>query len=346
MTEAKHVEKQRRSRPLAAALALALLAAAGLAGWQLYARQSQIGRLEEELLLARQSLEQAESELEDLQARLDRVQETSLELEAQLTDARTALEEATLAAQEARAALAEKLAEEAAEEGRNDGSPYAGLYPELYAAPAERESAAPANTVYLTFDDGPSARTAEVLDILKENGVKATFFVTGQTGAEAEALMRRIVEEGHTIGVHTYTHQYWSIYASVPAYLEDFNRIYTLVHEVTGVYPQVFRFPGGTVNSYNKEIYREIVSEMDRRGFVHYDWNALNGDAEGKDYTVAQMTEKALARVGTSHVIVLMHDSKSKTKTVECLPQVIAGYREAGYAFAPLTPEIKAITFD
>ena len=176
--------------------------------------------------------------------------------------------------------------------------------------------------------------------------MKATFFVTGQTSEEAQALMRRIVDEGHTIAVHTYSHQYKKIYASVQAYLDDFNKIYTYIHEVTGVYPQIFRFPGGSNTGYNRRIRAQLIAEMDRRGFVHYDWNALNGDAEGKPYTEEEMKEYALRQVGVSHVIMLMHDAPAKTKTVACLPDIIAAYRDAGYAFAPLRPEIKAVTFD
>ena len=154
------------------------------------------------------------------------------------------------------------------------------------------------------------------------------------------------MDEGHTIGVHTYTHDYKEIYASVEAYLADFDRIYNWVYEITGVYPQIFRFPGGTVNSYNGTLYRELVAEMDRRGFVHYDWNAMCGDADGKTHTPEELARNSLAMLGAKRAIILMHDSAVRQTTVACLPTVIAGYRNAGYAFAPLTPEVKSITFD
>ena len=293
--------------------------------------------LRAEVTALEEQLETAEARIRELQDQLDQETGTNQELQGQL-------EAALREAQEAREALQRRLTAEA-EARRNAASAYSGLYPELYAEPADLESLAPENTIYLTFDDGPSARTAEILDILKENGIKATFFVTGKTGEEAQTLMRRIVEEGHTIAIHTYTHKYKSIYASVQAYLDDFNKIYTYIHEVTGVYPQIFRFPGGSNTGYNRRIRSQLIAEMDRRGFVHYDWNALNGDAEGKPYTEEEMKEYALRQLGVCHVIMLMHDAADKTKTVACLPDIIAAYRDAGYTFAPLRPEIKAITF-
>lgn len=219
-------------------------------------------------------------------------------------------------------------------------------YPVLYAQAGETESQSPDKMVYLTFDDGPSARTGEILDILKENDIKATFFVVGQTSQLAQDMMKRIVEEGHTLAIHTYSHDYRQIYASVDNYLEDFNRIYEWIYEVTGVHAQIFRFAGGSVNGYNEAICTELIAEMDRRGFVHYDWNAVNGDAEGVTYTAAEMAEKALSKLGANRVIVLMHDSVYKSATVQSLQTIIDGYRDRGYSFDRLTPEIKAITFD
>lgn len=325
--------------PVAVALVLTAVFTVGAAflGMQVNRWQGEVERLREERRQLRTEALAAQETQAALRAEVERLTEDEAQLRAQL-------EAAEREAEEARQALKNEQSkpepEPAQEPDPNDP------YPALYAQPADRESQAPGQTIYLTFDDGPSDRTAEVLDILKENDIKATFFVTGQTGEQAEEMMRRIVEEGHTIGVHTYTHKYREIYASVDAYLEDFNRIYQLVYEVTGVYPQIFRFPGGTINSFNKKTYRAIVAEMDRRGFVHYDWNAGNGDAEGIDYSVSELVRNALSRVGNERVIMLMHDSAPKTRTVQSLQPIIDGYRDAGYTFAPLTPEVKAITFD
>jgi len=125
---------------------------------------------------------------------------------------------------------------------------------------------------YLTFDDGPDAEnTAYILDVLKEHNAKATFFVVYKDYKEERALYKRIAEEGHTIGVHTASHNYNKIYASVEDYLDDFERCSEQIESVTGVKPEIFRFPGGSVNSYNAGIYQEIIAEMVRRGYTYYD---------------------------------------------------------------------------
>ena len=319
-----------------------LLAAAGAGAYWSWSLEGQVARLRRDQQNAVVQAAQAQVRQDALEAQAARLTSDNDGLRARLEESQAAEAAALAAEKEALAALEEVRTQQPPVTGPS----YTALYPELYAAPAQREIAAPDYTVYLTFDDGPSARTAEVLDILKENGIKATFFVTGQTSELAQEMMKRIVNEGHTIAIHTYTHRYTEIYASVEAYLADFDRIYNWVHEVTGVYPQIFRFPGGSVNAYNKGIYRELVAEMDRRGFVHYDWNAMCGDADGKTHTPEELAQNALAIVGARQAIVLMHDNAVRQTTVACLPAVIAGYRNAGYTFAPLTPEVKAITFD
>lgn len=114
--------------------------------------------------------------------------------------------------------------------------PYQELYPELYCEPERPDGwQRSENTVYLTFDDGPSANTAAILDVLAAQGVKATFFVGGSEAENASELLRRIVEEGHTIGIHTYSHQYRELYSSVESYLADFKQVYDMIYEATGV---------------------------------------------------------------------------------------------------------------
>lgn len=341
--EIRASRRRRIIRLLTGATWLLLLAAAvaGLYGsWSL---EGQVARL-------RKAQQRAVVQAAEAQVRQDALEAQAARLASDNDGLRAQLEQTQASEAAARAALAEVQAQEepvpAAAQPQEEPASYTALYPELYAAPAQRETVAPDHTVYLTFDDGPSARTAEVLDILKANGIKATFFVTGQTSELAQEMMRRMVNEGHTIAIHTYTHRYTEIYASVEGYLADFDRIYNWVYQVTGVYPQIFRFPGGSVNAYNRGIYRDLVAEMDRRGFVHYDWNAMCGDADGKTHTPEELAQNALSAVGTGQAIVLMHDNAVRQTTVACLPAVIAGYRSAGYTFAPLTPEVKAITFD
>lgn len=224
---------------------------------------------------------------------------------------------------------------------------YTELYPELYADDSLRGTVDVDNAVYLTFDDGPSARTDEILEILDKYGVKATFFVVGANEEGDLERMQKIVAAGHTLAIHSYSHDYKKIYASVEAYLEDFNQMFCQIYEATGVKPQIFRFPGGSVNSYNVGIHQQLIAEMTRRGFVYFDWNVANGDAVfSKIQPSSTLTANALKGVGTARrAIILMHDSSAKTTTVEALPAIIEGYLEAGYSFAALTPSTRSVTF-
>lgn len=265
----------------------------------------------------------------------------------QLTEAEAQLSEA----KQAQALSAETLtavpADDEAEPVIDAEQPaYTQLYPELYAPEVERGTEDIEKSVYLTFDDGPSERTDEILKILDEYGVKATFFVVGSKDEAGLARLRAITEAGHTLAIHSYTHDYLKIYDSVEAYLEDFNEMYCQIVEATGVAPRIFRFPGGSINGYNGNVYREIIAEMTRRGFVYFDWNAANGDAASTKLQSAEvLAENALKGTTSRRAIVLMHDSTAKTTTVEALPAIIEGYRDAGFTFYPLTPETRSITF-
>lgn len=223
---------------------------------------------------------------------------------------------------------------------------YTNLYPELYAIRPEKQIS-PDKTIFLTFDDGPSARTAEILDILKQNDIKATFFVIGKEGPEAAALMRRIVEEGHTIAPHSYTHNFRQIYSSVESFLDDFNKIYKLVHKNTGIKATIFRFAGGSKNAFNKNTYRDIIAEMTRRGFDYYDWNLSTGDAVRKTPTpavecIGNVTKNSAK---CNNAVILMHDSAPKKTTVEALPGLIQELKEQGFSFEKLSNEISPIKY-
>lgn len=221
---------------------------------------------------------------------------------------------------------------------------YQELYPDLYAQPAERNSVDLEKVVYLTFDDGPSERTPELLEVLERYDVKATFFMLGKDTKQGRQWMRDIVAAGHAIGVHSYTHDYKTIYSSVEAFLDDFAQEYYLIQDATGVPPQIFRFPGGSINGYNGHIYQEIISEMTRRGFVYYDWNRQTGDAARNNVPVDTLVKNSLDQASSMRrVFLLAHDSNRFTNVVEALPRIIEGYREAGFTFDALTPEVKPV---
>lgn len=223
-----------------------------------------------------------------------------------------------------------------------DAPSYQSLYPEFFAPQPFTASERKDNTVYLTFDDGPSERTDDILQILAEKNVKATFFVIGQSGDSAEInldRMRRIAAAGHTVGMHSYSHIYSSVYASVEDFLDDFYRNFAQIRDTTGIAPSVFRFPGGSINGYDSGIYQELISEMLRRGFLPFDWNVSSEDATGERLTADQITDNVVKGVqGKVRAVVLFHDSEPKTATVQALGTIIDRLSEMGYEFEAITP--------
>lgn len=197
-------------------------------------------------------------------------------------------------------------------------------------------------TMYLTFDDGPSKEnTVRVLDALKEKNVKATFFVVGENVRKYPEVAKRIVEEGHAIGIHCDNHNYEVLYESVESYLADFEKAYETVREVTGVEVRLFRFPGGSVNAYNKEVSKEIVKAMTEKGFIYFDWNASLEDAVTggePEQLLANARETTLNR---KKVVMLAHDVVYPTSL--CIQDLIDQFPE--YEMKVLTPEIEPITF-
>lgn len=290
---------------------------------------------------AAQNAEQAET----IERQTKQLEEQMHELE-ELRRQKNELETLTQQQSERLAALEAQVAAAAATTSTTSSGGYQALYPDFYAPQTYSATSSPDNTAYLTFDDGPSGNTDIILQTLQEENVKATFFVVGTDNADNLARMRRIVQEGHTIGMHSYSHSYKKIYASVEAFLKDMYQVFNLIKDTTGVTPTCFRFPGGSINSYNKAVYKDIKAEMIRRGFVPYDWNVSSGDASTTKYTPEQLTGHVLNGIGSkSRIIVLMHDSSSKENTAQAVRQIIIGIREKGFIFAPLDYQTKPILF-
>ncbi len=197
-------------------------------------------------------------------------------------------------------------------------------------------------TMYLTFDDGPSEEnTSAVLDILKERGIKATFFVVGENVRKHPDVARRIVEEGHTVGIHCNNHDYRAIYASVDSYLEDFRKAQEAVEEIMGVDVTLFRFPGGSINAYNKGVYEDIIAAMTEKGYIYFDWNASLEDAV-KQSTPEGLVQNGLnSAMGRKKVVMLAHDVIYNT--VQCLDELLDNLPE--YSMEPLTKEVLPIQF-
>jgi len=217
---------------------------------------------------------------------------------------------------------------------------YTSLYPDFYAPQEYGAIHKKENMIYLTFDDGPTARTEEILDILAQKQVKATFFVVHHDDEGTAERMKRIVDEGHTIGMHSYSHDYGIIYDSVESFIHDMYKIFTEIQQNTGYTPTLFRFPGGSINAYNASLYQEMISEMIRRGFVPFDWNLSAQDAITPLPETQELVGNALKGINNvSRGVLLMHDSLDKYTTVEALSVIIDKLKERGFELDRLTPE-------
>lgn len=200
--------------------------------------------------------------------------------------------------------------------------------------------------VYLTFDDGPSVYTEELLDILAEYDVRATFFVTGKDKEKYADTYRRIVEEGHTLGMHSYSHEYGTIYASVENFQEDIELLRDFLYNETGVVSNFYRFPGGSSNQVSKTDIHEMIDYLDAMGISYFDWNVSSGDAAGAVTSSDQIVDCVMEQLPSHRVaVVLMHDAKNKRSTVDALPKLIEEIRGMGDGteILPITEETMLI---
>ncbi|MBD5460230.1 MAG: polysaccharide deacetylase [Lachnospiraceae bacterium] len=181
--------------------------------------------------------------------------------------------------------------------------------------------------IYLTFDDGPSSNTDKILDILAEYDVKATFFVIGKTDQRSREALVRIVEEGHTLAMHSYTHKYDEVYGSVESFAEDFTKLQDYLYEVTGVKSMVYRFPGGSSNKLKarKLEMREYIDWLNEQGVVYFDWNVASGDAAARTLSADEIVKNCMDGLKKNYKtsVILMHDASGRPTTVEALPRLL-----------------------
>lgn len=197
------------------------------------------------------------------------------------------------------------------------------------------------NIAYLTFDDGPSKNTPAILDILRQYGVRATFFVVGRTDAKMTAMYRSILDEGHSLGLHSNTHQYRQVYASAKACMNDIDQLQQLLFNSTGVNSSIYRFPGGSSNGIaSSRLVADVALRLAQRGIQFFDWNVDSGDGNVRQPSAEQIAANVIdGSHGKSRAVILMHDDAAKRNTVKALPQIIESLQAQGFAFDRLTNE-------
>ena len=197
--------------------------------------------------------------------------------------------------------------------------------------------------VYLTFDDGPCSYTEDIIKILNKYNVKATFFVTNQFSSY-QNIIKKEFNSGHSIAVHTYSHNYNQIYGSLDNYISDFNQMNEIIHEQTGTYSKIFRFPGGSSNTvsrkYKKGVVTEIAASMQESGYVYFDWNVGSGDAGGTTSS-DQVYKNVVNGLKASNSVVLQHDIKGFS--VNAVEKIIKYGLNNGYSFQRLEVDSPAI---
>lgn len=187
--------------------------------------------------------------------------------------------------------------------------------------------------IYLTFDDGPDEEnTPIVLDILNENNIKATFFVVGTSIGKNPEILKRIYNEGHAIGNHSYNHIYRELYQSVTTYTEQLHHNDEIIKNVLNLRPHISRAPGGSAGHFTKEYWDTLKNQ----GYIEVGWNISSGDASNA--TATQILNNIISQTEKntflwSHAILLMHDSRGHEETVKALPHIIKFYKEHGFEF-------------
>ena len=202
---------------------------------------------------------------------------------------------------------------------------------------------------YLTFDDGPSEITDEILDILKEKNIKATFFVTYHGNYSAIKTLRRIVNEGHMVGLHSYTHQYDLIYSSLDAFTKDIKKLNAYIVNSTGYVPLLYRFPGGSNNrKLSRQLFYRIKDELNKRGYIYFDWNVSSADSTPNTYvSVNEIINNCYYGARYQQIaIILMHDTSIKKQNVVlALPTLIDKLKNDGFSFKTLSTDTPQFVF-
>ncbi len=199
--------------------------------------------------------------------------------------------------------------------------------------------------VYLTFNSVPGDNTEDILDVLAQYNVKATFFVVGSEEDGVSDIYRRIVNEGHTIGMHSYSNQYSLIYSSKNAFKKDYQKLSDYIYELTGTRSKFYRFPGGSGNEISNVNMAEFVNILNKEEITYFDWNVSAGDASNS-YTAQDILDNVLGGVSKYKTsVVLLHDGENKSTTVEALGSLIQSLQEQGAEILPIDEDTYAIQY-
>lgn len=191
--------------------------------------------------------------------------------------------------------------------------------------------------VYLTFDDGPGSQTGKILDILKKNHVKATFFVTGKEDASSKKIYQRIVKEGHTLAMHSYSHIQDVIYDSKEAFEKDLKQINRCLYEATGVHTKFYRFPGGSSTQNTSLPIQNFIDVLKKNHYLYLDWNVISPDINNANATKEQVVTGVMQGVDAyDTAVVLMYDVADKPMTVKALPSIIKQIKAKNYEVLPV----------
>ena len=194
--------------------------------------------------------------------------------------------------------------------------------------------------IYLTLDDGPSIITNKVLDILKENDVKATFFIIGNQINGFENMVKKIHDDGHSIGLHTYTHKFKRIYSSRDTFIKEMLDCQNEINKLTGISPNIIRFPGGS----SKRLTYAYLDKLHSYNFKIYDWNMVTLDGINPNTSPNQLYRDATkGNEKLSSIILLLHCDYMHKNNCKALPDIIKYYKEKGYEFKTIsdnTPEL------
>lgn len=199
--------------------------------------------------------------------------------------------------------------------------------------------------VYLTFDGSPSNNTGRILDILSTYNVKATFFVVGNEDEEMKSVYQRIVNEGHTLGMHSYSNKYSSLYASTDAFKNDLEKLQGYLMNVTGVSSMFYRFPGGSGNQISDINMVDYVRILNQRGITYFDWNVSAGDS-ANDYSIDDVVNQVTSGVRNYKTsVVLLHDADNKSTTVDALGPLIEALEKMDAELLPIDENTNLIQY-